>query len=100
MERDYVSQIDLEYHTQKLRSSKINLTRDLELVAIDNLIPQLRNKNYRFSVVPKEIMYMHNGIKYYYVEMQCDDVNFLINAHGDEAERLFKAIDSILNNNT
>jgi hypothetical protein len=57
MERDYVSQIDLEYYTLKPRSSKINLTRDLELVATDNLIPQLRNKNYRFSVTKRKNVY-------------------------------------------
>ena len=37
---------------------------------------------------------MHNGIRYYYVEIQCDDRYFMVNAHGSEAERLFKAVNS------
>jgi len=40
-------------------------------------------------------MYMHNGVRYYYVEIQCDDSNFMINANGSDAERLFKAVNSI-----
>ena len=39
-------------------------------------------------------MYMNNGIRYYYVEIQCDDRNFMVNAHGGDAERLFKAVNS------
>jgi len=39
-------------------------------------------------------MYMHNGIRYYYVEIQCDDRDFMVNAYGSEAERLFKAVNS------
>ena len=40
-------------------------------------------------------MHLNNGISHYYVEIQCDDGNFIVNAHGSEAERLFKAIHSI-----
>jgi hypothetical protein len=82
----------LEHRTQKRKIFKIDLTRDLELISIEDLIPQLRDKEYHFTVVPKDIMYMHNGIRYYYVEIQCDDRNFMVNAHGSEAERLFKAV--------
>jgi hypothetical protein len=84
----------LEYRTQKRNVSNIDLTRDLQLITIEELIPQLRDKEYHFTVVPKDMMYMHNGIRYYYVEIQCDDGNFMVNAHGSEAERLFKAVNS------
>ena len=85
----------MEYCTQNRSESNIDLTRDLQLITIEDLIPQLRDKEYHFTVVPKDIMYMHNGIRYYYVEIQCDEGNFIVNAHGSEAERLFKAVHSI-----
>ena len=84
----------MEYCTQNRSESNIDLTRDLQLITIEDLIPQLREKKYHFTVVPKDIMYMHNGIRYYYVEIQCDDKNFMVNAYGSEAERLFKAVNS------
>jgi hypothetical protein len=40
-------------------------------------------------------MHMNNGIRHYYVEIQCDGGTFVVNAHGSEAERLFKAVHSI-----
>jgi hypothetical protein len=84
----------LEYRTKKRKIFKIDFTRDLQLITIEDLIPQLRGKKYHFTVVPKDMMHMHNGIRYYYVEIQCDDRNFMVNAHGTEAERLFKAVNS------
>ena len=84
----------MEYSTQKRSVSNIDLTRDLKLINIEDLIPQLRDKEYHFTVVPRDIMYMHNGIRYYYVEIQCDDRNFMVNAHGGDAERLFKDVNS------
>ena len=84
----------MEYHAQKRNISNNDLTRNLQLITIEDLIPQLRHKEYQFTVVPKDIMYMHNGIRYYYVEIQCDDGNFMVNAHGSDAERLFKAVNS------
>ena len=84
----------MEYCTQKRSVTNINLTRDPQLIAIEDLIPQLRDKEYDFTVVPKDIMYMRNGIRYYYVEIQCDDRYFMVNAHGSDAERLFKAVNS------
>ena len=84
----------MEYRTQKRSVSNIDLIRDLQLITIEDLIPQLRDKEYHFTVVPKDIMYMNNGIRYYYVEIQCDDRNFMVNALGSEAERLFKAVTS------
>lgn len=91
----YGDGITLEYCTQKRSVSNIDLIRDPQLITIEDLIPQLRDKEYHFTVVPKDIMYMHNGVRYYYVEIQCDDSNFMINANGSDAERLFKAVNSI-----
>ena len=85
----------MEYCTQKRSVSNIDLIRDPQLITIEDLIPQLRDKEYHFTVVPKDIMYMHNGVRYYYVEIQCDHSNFMINANGSDAERLFKAVNSI-----
>lgn len=84
----------MEYYTQISSVFNIDLTKDLQLITIEDLIPQLRDKEYHFTVVLKDIMYMHNGIRYYYVEIQCDDGKILINAYGREAERLFKAVNS------
>jgi len=94
MKQNIGDRINLEYRTQKRNISNIDLSRDLQLSTIEDLIPQLRDKEYHFTVVPKDIMYMHNGISYYYVEIQCDDGNFMVNAHGSDAERLFKAVNS------
>ena len=94
MKQNIGGTINLEYRTQKRNISNIDLIRDLQLITIEDLIPQIRDKEYHFTVVPKDIMYMHNGISYYYVEIQCDDGNFMVNAHGSDAERLFKAVNS------
>ena len=94
MKQNIGDRINLEYRTQKRNISNIDLSRDLQLSTIEDLIPQLRDKEYHFTVVPKDIMYMHNGISYYYVEIQCDDGNFMVNANGSDAERLFKAVNS------
>ena len=87
--------INLEYKSQKPNISSIDLTRDLQPITVEDLVPQLRDKEYHFTVVPKDIMHMNNGIRHYYVEFQCDDGYFMINAYGSEAERLFKAVHSI-----
>ena len=94
-ETKYRRGINLEYKSQKPNISSIDLTRDLQPITIEDLVPQLRDKEYHFTVVPKDIMHMNNGIRHYYVEIQCDDGNFVVNAHGSEAERLFKAVHSI-----
>jgi len=48
-----------------------------------------------FTVVPSDIMHMHNGIKYYYyVEIECEGKNYMINAYGSMTERLFRAVHS------
>ena len=85
----------MEYKTQKPNIFSIDLSRDLQPITIEDLVPQLRDKEYHFTVVPKDIMHRNNGIRYYYVEIQCDDGNYVANAHGSEAERLFKAVHSV-----
>ena len=89
--------VELQYSTRKHSIFNVDLTLDHQLMTIEDMIPQLRDKEYHFTVVPKDIMYMHNGIRYYYVEVHCvdDDRNFMVNAHGSDAERLFKAVNSI-----
>ena len=70
----------------------IDFAEDVQSITIEDLVPQLRAIDYQFTAVPKDILYMNNGIKYYYVEIRYNDKNFLINAHGNEAERLFTAV--------
>lgn len=69
MKQNIVSGINLDYKTQKPNISSIDLTRDLQLITIEDLVPQLRDKEYHFTVVPKDIMHMNNGIRHY-VEIQ------------------------------
>jgi hypothetical protein len=86
MKQNIVSRINLEYKTQKPNIFSIDLTRDLQPITIEDLVPQLRGKEYHFTVVPKDIMHMNNGIRHYYVEIQCDDGNFVVNAHGSDRQ--------------
>ena len=95
MKQNIASGINLEDKDQKPSISNIDLRGDLQSITFEDLVPQLREKEYQFTVVPKDIMHLNNGIKYYYVEIQCDEGNFIVNAHGSEAERLFKIIQSI-----
>jgi len=46
--------INLEYKSQKPNISSIDLTRDLQPITIEDLVPQLRDKEYHFTVVPKD----------------------------------------------
>jgi hypothetical protein len=89
----------LEYKTQKPNISSIDLTRDLQPITIEDLVPQLRGKEYHFTVVPKDIMHMNNGIRHYYVEIQCDDGNFVVNAHGVKLKDYLKPSILFVNNN-
>ncbi len=44
----------------------------------------------KISMIPPEISYLGNGIKYYFIEVTCDDGRqYAIQAYGDEAEALF-----------
>jgi hypothetical protein len=68
---------------------------------IKDLIHDLTNKQYVFSIIPEKIIHMNNGIKYYYVETEYNDSKVIINAYGRQAEELFKEVHnhSFLKNN-
>jgi hypothetical protein len=60
---------------------------------IKQLIHDLLNKKYRLSFLPERVIYMNNGIEYYYVEAEgSDGSRFIINAYGLEAEDLFEEV--------
>jgi len=60
---------------------------------IKQLIHDLLNKKYRLSFLPERVIYMNNGIEYYYVEAEdTDGSRFIINAYGLEAEDLFEEV--------
>ncbi len=60
---------------------------------IKQLIHDLLNKKYRLSFLPERVIYMNNGIEYYYVEAEdTDGSRFIINAFGLEAEDLFEEV--------
>lgn len=68
---------------------------------IKDLIEDLTDKQYVFSIIPEKIIHMNNGIKYYYVEAEYNDSKVIINAYGRQAEELFKEVynHSFLKNN-
>ena len=44
----------------------------------------------KISTIPPQITYLENGIKYYCIEVTCEDGRqYAIQAYGDEAETLF-----------
>jgi len=58
---------------------------------IKELIHGLLDKKYRISFTPEKIIYMNNGIEYYYIEVEgTDSSKFIINAYGSEAQDLFE----------
>jgi len=58
---------------------------------IKKLVHDLVDKKYRFSFLPKKVIYMNNGIEYYYIEVEgTDSSKFIINAYGSEAQDLFE----------
>ena len=58
---------------------------------INELIHGLLDKKYRISFIPEKIIYMNNGIEYYYIEVEgTDSSKFIINAYGSEAQDLFE----------
>jgi len=60
---------------------------------IKQLIHDLLNKKYRFSFLPERVIYMNNGIEYYYAEAEgTDGSRFIINAYGSEAGDLFEEV--------
>jgi hypothetical protein len=53
----------------------------------------LINKKNRFSFLPEKVIYMNNGIEYYYIETEAaDGSKFIINAYGSEALELFEEV--------
>jgi hypothetical protein len=60
------------------------------------LIHDLKNKQYAFSIVPEKIIHMNNGIKYYFVEAEFNDRKVIINAYGPQAEELFKEVQTFI----
>jgi len=60
---------------------------------IKNLVHDLVNKKYRFSFLAEKVIYMNNGIEYYYIEAESiDGSKFIINAYGSEALDLFDEV--------
>ena len=60
---------------------------------IKNLVHDLINKKNRFSFLPEKVIYMNNGIEYYYIETEgADGSKFIINAYGSEALELFEEV--------
>lgn len=74
---------------------------------IKELVQDLKNKLYVFSIIPEKIIHMNihmnNGIKYYYVEAEYNESKVIINAYGRQAEQLFEEVHkhslSLLKNN-
>ena len=56
------------------------------------LVQDLKNKQYVFSIIPEKIIHMNNGIKYYYVEAEYNKSKIIINAYGRQAEQLFEQV--------
>ena len=60
---------------------------------INDLVHDLVNKKCRFSFVPEKVIYMNNGIEYYYIEAEgMDGSKSIINAYGAEALDLFDEV--------
>ena len=59
---------------------------------IKDLVRDLIIKKYTFRIIPEKIIYMNNGIKYYYIEAEYKDSKAIINAYGREAEELFEQV--------
>ena len=68
---------------------------------IKELVQDLKNKQYVFSIIPEKIIHMNNGIKYYYVEAEINKSKVIINTYGRQAEQLFEELHkhSFLKNN-
>lgn len=68
---------------------------------IKELVQELKNKQYVFSIIPEKIIHMNNGIKYYYVEAEYNESKVIINAYGRQAEQLFEEVHNhlLLKNN-
>ena len=68
------------------------IDKESESSKIKEVIHDLENKRYAFGIIPEKIIHMNNGIKYYYVEAECNHSKVIINAYGRQAEELFKEV--------
>lgn len=68
------------------------IDKESESSKIKEVIHDLKNKRYAFGIIPEKIIHMNNGIKYYYVEAECNHSKVIINAYGRQAEQLFKEV--------
>ncbi|MEZ0268670.1 MAG: hypothetical protein ACAH23_00730 [Nitrososphaeraceae archaeon] len=66
------------------------IDKESESSEIKELIHDLKNKRYAFGIIPEKIIHMNNGIKYYYVEAECNHSKVIINAYGRQAENYSK----------
>lgn len=66
------------------------IDKESESSDIKKLIHDSKNKRYAFGIIPEKIIHMNNGIKYYYVEAECNDSKVIISACDIQAEELFK----------
>ena len=64
--------------------------KESESSKIKELIDDLKNKRYAFGIIPEKIIHMNNGIKYYYVDAECNDSKVIISAYDIPAGELFK----------
>ena len=77
------------------------IDKGCESSEIKELVKDLKNKQYVFSIIPAKITHMNNGIKYYYAEAEYNESKVIINAYGRQAEQLFEEVHkhSFLKNN-
>ena len=66
------------------------VVKESQLSEIKQLIHDLKNKRYAFGIIPEKIIHMNNGIKYCYVEAECNDGKVIISAYDIQAGELFK----------
>ena len=64
--------------------------KESESSKIKESIHDLKNKRYAFGIIPEKIIHMNNGIKYCYVEAECNDSKVIISAYDIQAGELFK----------
>lgn len=66
------------------------IDKESESSDIKKLIHDSKNKRYAFGIIPEKIIHMNNGIKYYYVEAECNESKVIISGYDIQAEELFK----------
>jgi hypothetical protein len=68
------------------------IEKGFESSEIKELVKDLKNKQFVFSIIPEKIIYMNNGIKYYYVEAEYNGSKLITNAYGRQDEQLFEEV--------